>query len=150
MHFEHLEHAIDQAAKSLPAPAVKALPETTWQPLEALIGPALWGQFMYMGESAAPDGTPIMLYKHGMTRSYLNVSADLRTWRYVACAELAGEGSYAVQPLAAALANVFHQCEELGAKPNMAYDAEFRAKRDAALADAGYRTVTARPGLGVC
>ncbi len=79
-HFEHVEAAVDRAAASLPA--VPSAPD--WRPLELLLGPALIGQFMAMGEATAPDGTLIVLYKHGMTRRYLNVSADLRTWQYCA------------------------------------------------------------------
>ncbi|MFO0898985.1 MAG: hypothetical protein U0836_16295 [Pirellulales bacterium] len=139
MHFEHIEHFVDQAAKRLPA--VEEAPN--WQPLEALIGPALIGQFMHMGtERQQPDGTAIELYKHGMTRRYLNISADLRTWVYLA-------GQYVPRPLGSALGEAFAQCEELGALPNVAYDADFRNRRDAALIAAGYRSLTVAPGRGL-
>lgn len=138
MHFEHVEHFVDQAAKALPI--VEETPN--WQPLEALIGPALLGQFMHMGTERQSDGTAIELYKHGMTRRYLNVSADLRTWVYLA-------GQYVLRPLGGALAEAFAQCEELGALPNVAYDDAFRSKRDAALIAAGYRSLTVAPGRGL-
>ncbi len=137
-HFEHVEAAIDRAAQA--PPAVSPAPD--WRPLEALLGPALIGQFMAMGEATAPDGTRVMLYKHGMTRRYLNVSADLRTWQYC-------NATYRPQSLAAALLNAFTNAEDYGALPSVAYDADFRAKRDAALAAAGYRVITAQPGRGV-
>jgi hypothetical protein len=144
MHFEHVEHAVDQAALQIP-PA----DPNDWRPLEALLGPALLGQFMGMGTGTTPDGQTVQLFKHGMSRRYLNVSADLRTWQYVQTDALNFAGIYEPMPLGLALAHVFHDAESLGATPTVTYDADFRAKRDAALAAAGYRTVTARPGVGV-
>jgi hypothetical protein len=99
-----------------------------WQPLEALLGPALLNQFMYMGATQAPDGTPIFQYKHGMTRRYLHVSADLRTWIRVL--------DFRPYPVALALHHALDGAEELGGAPGVAYDAAYCAERDAALSAA--------------
>ena len=132
MHFERLEAKLDSAARAIP---FEDPPD--WKPLESLLGPALIGQFMYMGRSGA-----IRLYKHGMTRAYLNVDDHLRTYAYLG-------GNYGLIPLARALAAAFQDCEKLGARPEVAYDNQFRSDRDAALSAAGYRTVTVKPGEGV-
>lgn len=139
MHFERLEAAIDSAIRSLPDPGAP-----DWKPLEAMLGPALIGQFMFMG--TAENGN-IVLYKHGMTRRYLNVGRDLRTFEYTPHA--VGPGHYRPIPLALALLTVFENSEKLGALPDQKYDDEFKEKRDASLAAAGYRSVTGQTGTGV-
>jgi hypothetical protein len=148
-HFEHIEAAIDRAAASLPA--IETAPADAgacWRPLEALLGPALIRQLMYMGDGNAPDGRVIRLYKHGMTRRYLNVADDLSTWTYRAGRD-DDEGTYFPCDLASALQQCLYGAERFGAAPGVAYDAAFRANRDCALAAAGYRSVTAVPGHGV-
>ena len=133
--FEHLEARLDTAARNLPQPG-----RPHWAPLEALLGPALVAQFMFMGQIGA-----IRQYKHGMTRGYLNLSPDLRCWRY----DSQYDGQFRPTTLAAALAHVFADVERLGGAPGVAYDATYRAERDSMLAQAGFRSLTLAPGRGV-
>jgi len=49
-----------------------------WKPLTALIGVPAAQDFMYMG--AGSDG--LRLYKHIMTRRYLNIDGNGQTWSY--------------------------------------------------------------------
>jgi hypothetical protein len=65
--------------------------ESDWRPLEALaricrVHPTLPdldpGEFMYMGRFADRSGVPILLYKHTLTRRYLNVDHAGHAYRY--------------------------------------------------------------------
>jgi hypothetical protein len=52
-----------------------------WKNLEKLIGPENCANFMFMGHSA--DGTgDLCLYKHVVTRRYLNVDRNGNTYQY--------------------------------------------------------------------
>jgi hypothetical protein len=53
----------------------------TWDPLERLFSPATLAAFMAMGE-VIQNGTVIYLYKHRMTRRYLNLDARGGAYRY--------------------------------------------------------------------
>ncbi len=66
-----------------------------WAPLEQMFGPELCEQFMYMGRSGE-----ISLYKHIVTRRYLNLDAQGQCFRYT------GSG-YEPQERASAVAHVF-------------------------------------------
>lgn len=58
--------------------------EVTWEPLQSVIPQCQWTDWMYIGSRELNDGTMIHLYKHAMTRAYLNLSHDGRTWKYSA------------------------------------------------------------------
>ena len=52
--------------------------EPNWAPLEMVLPPAECGNYMYMGRAG-----DIELYKHHLTRRYLNISLDgRRFYRY--------------------------------------------------------------------
>ncbi len=53
--------------------------EPNWSPLEAVVPPAELESFMYMGRAGE-----IELYKHRLTRRYLNISRDaLHFYQYL-------------------------------------------------------------------
>ena len=56
--------------------------EPYWTPLEEALGAAGADGWMYMGAAVSNDGLVIHLYKHHITRQYINLSADGRAWRY--------------------------------------------------------------------
>jgi hypothetical protein len=96
---------------------------------------------MWMGRDMG--GQDISVYKHGITRRYLHLSLDrtegLRAYRYT------GDG-YDVTPLADAVEDVFEDIEKTpGVNPDdpraTPYDDEFRARKDRALAEAGYKVI---------
>jgi hypothetical protein len=89
---------------------------------------------MFMGYQAGPPGSGgIRLYKHGITRRYLNLDARLQAYRYRA-------GTYEPMPLGEALAEVFRGLQ--AAEP---YDEEYRRRRDDALRRAGWSVLRATP-----
>lgn len=51
-----------------------------WAPLQAAMPAADRDYWMWMGRTAADDGTVIEQYKHRNTRGYLNLSGDGRAW----------------------------------------------------------------------
>jgi hypothetical protein len=50
-----------------------------WEPLLALLGEGLAGEFMWMSQIDLADGTAVHAYKHARTRLYLHVGVDGRT-----------------------------------------------------------------------
>jgi hypothetical protein len=50
-----------------------------WQPLEAMVGEQLAGEFMWMFQVDLADGTAVHAYKHILTRRYLHLGEDGRT-----------------------------------------------------------------------
>lgn len=106
-----------------------------WKPLEALIPADWWGGFMYMGSMPGPEGR-IHMYKHGITRRYLNISDNGQCWLYASV-----PGTYHEIDSISAVLRVYEGIEGLGATPSTVYDADYRAKRDAALAAAGYKVI---------
>jgi hypothetical protein len=69
---------------------------TDWQPLERMLGPFLYVDFMFMGRSEQ-----IHLYKHRDTRRYLNIAPDGTCFR---------RSAHGYQPigLEEAIEHVFH------------------------------------------
>ena len=55
--------------------------EPVWEPLEKLLGIYV-GYFMWMHAVTLKDGTRIHAYKHWVTRRYLHLSDDGRTFVY--------------------------------------------------------------------
>jgi len=62
-----------------------------WGPLEAILALEDCGGFMYMGLFEM-DGERIHHYKHVITRRYLFVDDDLRTYRYLGDERYAPQG----------------------------------------------------------
>jgi hypothetical protein len=78
-----------------PIKAAITVGEPHWTPLELVLPPCELQDFMYMGRSGE-----IELYKHCLTRRYLNISADgQRFYRY-------SDGTYVEVTEAAALDHV--------------------------------------------
>ena len=50
-----------------------------WEPLLALVGEQLAGEFMWMFQVDLADGTAVHAYKHITTRRYLHLGEDGRT-----------------------------------------------------------------------
>jgi hypothetical protein len=53
-----------------------------WQPLEAMVGEELAGEFMWMFQVDLADGTAVHAYKHIFTRRYLHLGEDGRTFAF--------------------------------------------------------------------
>jgi hypothetical protein len=53
-----------------------------WEPLTRIAGPDRVGEFMWMGRLRG-DGWSMELYKHRVTRRYLNIDLDGNTYRYL-------------------------------------------------------------------
>lgn len=141
--------------------------EPVWTPLEVML-PASWlGGWMFMGASDAylmPDGLVtyvgteppsrridwqgkpwerkvVFLYKHGITRRYLNIGEDLRC--YVYRGDLCPIGEPVYQPIRTerAIDFAYEDIEAFGATHDTAYDEDFIAARNARLVAAGYRVI---------
>ena len=56
-----------------------------WQPLEAMVGDVLAGEFMWMFQVDLADGTAVHAYKHICTRRYLHLAEDGRTFAFTFC-----------------------------------------------------------------
>ena len=53
-----------------------------WEPLEAMVGEVLAGEFMWMFQVDLADGTTVHAYKHICTRRYLHLGEDGRTFAF--------------------------------------------------------------------
>lgn len=74
-----------------------------WRPLERLAGDnkrIKLGDFMHMGTDRAANGQVLQLYKHRMTRRYLNLDDDGCAYAYV------GAGHYDLTDLTTAIQHV--------------------------------------------
>jgi hypothetical protein len=96
-----------------------------WKPLEKKLGKERCVGFMYMGRING-----INLYKHGMTRTYLNLDDSgqcyVRTDAHYRHADFAVE----LAKLEAVLAEIDETLESV-------YDDVYKARKDAALREAG-------------
>ncbi len=109
-----------------------------WGPLEAAIPREWCGGFMWMNRTTF-EGTTIELYKHGITRRYLNLDHDGGAWRYV-------HPRFEPVPLPEAVDNVFCGLEAMGYDRTTVYDDEFIRRKHAELRAAGW-TVISTAGL---
>jgi hypothetical protein len=96
--------------------------EPSWKPLELTLGAARCAGFMLMGRING-----INLYKHGLTRRYLNLADDGRAFRRL------GDGRFEEIPFEEALAWVQEPLEGMGETLETAYDEDYRRHRAAAL-----------------
>ena len=108
--------------------------EPDWGPLEAAIPERWCGGFMWMYRDDH-DGTTIELYKHGITRRYLNLDHSGGAWR-------ATDDGYERIPLTEAIDHVFEGLEEMGWTRETVYDEEFIRRKHEALRKAGWTVIT--------
>lgn len=132
---EFVRRALAEAREATPATDTP-----DWEPLERVLPLEHCDGFMWMG--LAPGG--IRLYKHGITRRYLNLyldpAGDVVAYRYT-------DGSYVRIPLKAAIDAAFTGIERLagvcGSDPRATpYDHEYRALRDRRLRELGWTVIT--------
>ena len=132
-----LSRAVDKAREGIGEPV--------WTPLEALL-PAEWCDgWMFMGaivdSPTIVDGRPgpqvtLFAYKHGITRKYLHIGADLNCYRY-----RGSDGTYVLAGTEAEIERVYEDIATLHADRTTPYDDEYIAARNARLIAAGFRVV---------
>ncbi len=94
---------------------------------------------MWMHRLTQDDAT-IELYKHGITRGYINLDQLNRAYEYT------GKG-YLQIPVATAIDRVFARIEETGWTRETRYDEEFVAEKHRLFAEAGWTVIsTGSPG----
>ena len=96
-----------------------------WKPLEEKLGAQRCVGFMYMGRING-----INLYKHGIVRSYLNLTDSGECFAY-------SEGRFEKAEFAAELAKVEARLTELGETLESVYDETYIAQKEEALRKAG-------------
>jgi len=96
--------------------------------LEKRLQPAQCVGFMFMGRLNG-----VHLYKHGLSRRYMNLGDDGRAYRYVE------RGRFVEIPFEEALAWVTEPLAEMGETLETPYDEEYKARRSAALRAADWR-----------
>jgi hypothetical protein len=113
--------------------------EPDWEPLHVVLPLAWCDGFMWMYRVEQDDNI-IELYKHGITRHYLNLDQDNRAYRYT------GDG-YIQIPVALAVEQVFDGIEETGWSRETRYDEEFVTEKHRKMRGAGWTVIsTAAPG----
>lgn len=111
--------------------------EPNWGPLEMVL-PLEWcGGFMWM-QRVEENGAVIELYKHGITRRYLNLDQEGDAYRFT------GSG-YVPISIEEATECVFENIEEMGWSRETDYDDEFVARKYEALRGAGWTVITTGP-----
>ncbi|MCU1297446.1 MAG: hypothetical protein JWO91_1724 [Acidobacteriaceae bacterium] len=98
-----------------------------WKPLEEKLGKRRCVGFMYMGRMNG-----VNLYKHGMSRTYLNLD-DLGQ-----CYVWTGNSHYERVDFATELAKLEAALARIGETLESVYDEAYMAKKDAALKKAGF------------
>lgn len=117
-----------------------------WEPLEAAVSMEWCGGFMWMNRVVS-GGVVIELYKHGITRRYLNLDADGGAHRWT------GTG-YEPISLEEAIDHAFAGLEGMGWDRTTKYDDAFKAEKYRSLREAGWTVIhagsesetTAEPG----
>jgi hypothetical protein len=111
--------------------------DPNWEPLEGVL-PAEWcGGFMWMNR-VVDNGVVIELYKHGITRHYLNLDAGGGAYRWT------GSG-YEPMSLEEAIDHAFDGIEETRWDRTTVYDDEVKAEKYRALREAGWTVITTSP-----
>lgn len=108
--------------------------EPDWEPLHVVLPLELCDGFMWMYRVTQEDAT-IELYKHGITRRYLNLDQFNRAYQFN------GEG-YDPIPVATAVDRVFSGIEETGWNRETRYDEEFVAEKHRQLREAGWTVIS--------
>jgi hypothetical protein len=107
--------------------------ERNWKPLETRLGRKRCVGFMYMGRVNG-----INLYKHGITRTYLNLDDDGN------CYVTTGPGCYSRADFEFELKKLEETLEVLHATLNTPYDDVFIARKREALRQQGISLLTVR------
>ncbi len=105
-----------------------------WGPLERAIPREWCGGFMWMNRTE-DCGVVIELYKHGITRRYLNLDRFGGAYRYT------GDG-YELITMEEAIEHVFEGLEEMGFSRETNYDEEFIRRKHEALRAAGWTVIS--------
>jgi hypothetical protein len=105
--------------------------EANWKPLENRLGAARCAGFMFMG---CVNG--INLYKHGISRSYLNLDDDGN------CYAAGRPGCYLPADFDQELSKLEERLKELGATLETSYDEGFIAHKREALRQQGVSLLT--------
>ena len=123
------------ASRALDRWAEEALgDDPDWGPLESAI-PIEWcGGFMWMNRTSQGKAT-IELYKHGITRRYLNLDQHGQAYRY-------SKKGYVKVTLDTALEHVFDGLTEMGWTRETRYDETFIRAKHQALRDMGYTVIS--------
>ncbi len=101
--------------------------QANWKPLEDKLGRARSVGFMFMGRVNG-----INLYKHGITRTYLNLDDRGRCYVYRG-------GGYEEADFAVQLAMLEASLRQVGETLESSYDEEYIAQKHEALRKAGLR-----------
>lgn len=124
--------------------------EPVWTPLEALLPIEECGGFMYMGatvdtrtiqQGGGIERRTIFAYKHGITRKYLHIGDDLRTYVYLTTRCTLDDPLYQLMNTEHIIRLVFADVERFGATRETKYNAEYIAERNARLVAAGYAVI---------
>lgn len=105
--------------------------QPNWKPLEKILGRVRCAGFMFMGKANG-----VYLYKHGITRSYLNLDDDGN------CYVTEERGCYLKADLNQELAKLEDCLKSLGATLETAYDESFIAQKRQALRQEGISLLT--------
>ena len=109
--------------------------ECDWGPLEKFL-PYKWcGGFMFMGYAGK-----IRLYKHGLTRRYLNLDPEGNAYLYDSDSD-----SYFKVARKKAIAHVYDGLEEMGYPRTTKLTEEVMSERRRRLEEAGYTVVVMKP-----
>lgn len=117
--------------------ARESIDEPNWAPLELVLPFEQCGGFMYMGTGQSNIDSTVYLYKHGITRHYLNLDATGNAYIYNAALN-----TYRYLPnKAGAIERAFEGLEELHGTRETDYDDDYVAERNTALRKAGWTVI---------
>jgi len=130
------DHLASKVARALDRLRDRSLTgEPDWEPLERVL-PAAWcGAFMWMTRAVQRKAV-IELYKHGITRRYLNLDHRGRAWRYDSASN-----TYRSQPLTVAIELVYRDIEVLEAERSTVYYTAYVSARIRKFRDRGWEVV---------
>jgi hypothetical protein len=109
-----------------------------WGPLSRVLPSSWCGGFMWMNRVEQDGGVTIELYKHGITRHYINLDRQGTAYAYT------GSG-YVQIPMRLAIERVFEGLEDMGHTRETDYDNELVAAKYEALREAGWTVVSTMP-----
>lgn len=137
-----LQNVMDQQAVNVLVHRPKI--EDQWGPLRLVVPEKQRDGFMFMGTNHDFPGSEseplIYLYKHGISRGYLNVDEEGLFYKFNPQTD-----TYSRVSQEDAFKKVFDDLESLNATPETKYDDAYRAERDQKLADAGFTVIGSSP-----
>lgn len=126
--------------------------EPVWEPLERFCRSVLYEEdaasgFMFMGAALGPEGDRLIyLYKHGITRRYVNLDRELKTYSYRGDRggpDAFGDPIYKEISINDAIARLdLASLPKMGAELTTPYDNDYKERRDAALREAGWEVIS--------